>query len=178
MSAETLYTPPSEIRAGDSAEWRRTFPEYAPADGWVLAYTLIGRTAVHTITASTEGNGFKVTLTAADTVAWPAGAGTLVEYVTNGPARKTLAEWPLTLLPDLAAASAGVDLRSPAQKMLDTIEVWMSTKSPVHGSVQYGDRRVDQYSPADLLAIRSRLRAEVAAEGSGKGLVRRVAVSL
>lgn len=179
MTADIPCQPPRELRAGDSAHWRRSFTDYPASAGWVLAYNLISPTSAHAFTATADGDAFDIDLPASGTVNWPAAACTLVEYVTNGTARHTLASTPLRVQPNLAAATAGTDLRSPAQRMLDTIEAWMSTQSPVHGSMQYGDRRIDQYSPAELLSIRSRLKAEVANQASGgKGLVRRMLVQL
>lgn len=179
MTGEIPSEPPRELRAGDSANWARSFADYPASAGWALAYRLVGATAVHGITATASGDAFNVALASTDTAAWAAGRYTLVEYVTKGAQRQTIATTSLAVLPNLAAASAGIDLRSPAQRMLDTIEAWMSTKSPVHGSVQYGDRRIDQYDVKDLLVIRSRLQAEVANElGGNKGLVRRMLVQL
>lgn len=179
MTADIPCQPPRELRAGDSAHWTRSLSDYPATAGWALAYTVIGATAVQSVTATATGDDFNIDLLASDTAAWPPGRCTLVEFVTNGVERRTLGQTPLQILPDLAAATAGTDLRSPAQRMLDTIEAWMSTKSPVHGSVQYGDRRIDQYDVKDLLVIRSKLQAEVANElGGNKGLVRRMVVQL
>ena len=169
---------PREARAGDSIAWTRSLPDYPATDGWELKYQLVGSGFVASLTAAPAGADYAITAAAATTAAWVPGNATLVEYVTKAADRYTLGQTALKILPDLAAAASGVDMRSPAQMMLDTIEGWMRTQSPVYGSVQYGDRRIDQYDPAKLLEIRSRLKMEVAGEASGKGLTARVLVNL
>lgn len=179
MTADSLCQPPRELRVGDSANWQRNFTDYPASDGWALSYTIILPAAVHAFSATADGDAFAVALPAATTAAWSAGWGTLVECVTKGAERYTLGTCAIRILPDLAAASAGMDLRSPAKRMLDNIELWMQTGDPAIGAIWYGERRIEQYPPGDLLKIRSRLQDEVANEvGGNKGLVRRMLVQL
>lgn len=170
---------PCEIRAGDSARWSRTLEGHSPADGWTLAYTLVSQTSMFSISASASGDGFEVELTSSDTAGWPPGRYTLVEYATRSAERATTGNWPIRVLPDLAGATAGVDTRSPARRIVDNIDAWMQSKNIAAGEVQLGDRRIRQYALAELLELRDYYAAQAARDESGaKGLVRRMVVKL
>ncbi len=169
---------PREVRAGDTLRWSRSPAAFPASAGWVLAYTLIAATAVSTVTATADGDGFQVEVSAAATAAWPAGMATLIEYATLAGERHTLGEYRLRVLPNLAAATVGVDTRSHAQKVLDNINAWLESKSDFAGELQLDGRRIRTYTLEELLALRSRYAAIVAGEVSGHGLVRRMVVQL
>jgi hypothetical protein len=155
---------PVQLRAGDTLRWRRSLPDYPATAGWALAYTLITATSVHAIATTADGDDHVAEALAADTDTWPAGAAQLVEYATNGADRVTLNSLPVRVLPDLAVAVAGTDLRSHARKMLDAIEAWLESEAPVAGMVEIAGRRIQHYPLPDLLALRDRYRAELARE--------------
>lgn len=155
---------PVELRAGDTIRWRRSLPDHQATAGWVLAYALITTTSVHSIATTADGADHVAEALAADTDSWPPGAAQLVEYATNGTDRVTLNSLPVRVLPDLAAASAGTDLRSHARKVLDAIEAWLESRAPVAGTLEIAGRRIQHYPLEELLALRSRYRAEVARE--------------
>lgn len=178
MAADTPTEVPREVRAGDTLSWRRQLPAYPASAGWVLSYTRIAASSVGSFSASVSGDDHVVTVTAAASAGWAAGHYKLVEYVTNGTERYTLAEYPLSVLPNLAAASEGTDTRTHAQKVLDNINAWLESKSVTAGETQLGDRRIRNYSMTELLALRDKYAAMVAGEVSGKGVCRRVLVNL
>lgn len=178
MAADIPNEVPREVRAGDTLSWRRQLPDYLATDGWSLSYTRVSATSAGTFAAAAEGDNFQITVPAETSAAWPAGTYTFVEFVTRSGERHTLAEYRVTVLPNLAAATGGMDTRSHAQKVLDNINAWMESKSLTAGEMQLGDRRIRNYTLTELLALRDRYAAMVSAEGSGSGLARRVLVSL
>lgn len=179
MADESNCQLPRELRAGDSAKWRRTLADYPAGDGWQLTYTLVGRNAFHAIPAAADGDGFTVTLSTSDTAPYAPGHYSLVEYVSRAGDRHTLGSTPLQVLPDLASVSTGVDTRSHARKVLDNLNAWMEAGDLSAGEMQLGERRIRNYPLPELLALRDRYAAMVAREEcGGKGLVRRMVVHL
>lgn len=180
MSADIPTSPPTEVRAGDTAQWRRSLADYPASAGWQLKYTLVSPSAAYNFAATADGDDFAISVPPATTAAWAAGRYTLTEYVTDGTARFTLATTPVRVLADLAGATtAGIDSRTHARKVLDSIEAWMETRAPVAGAVEIAGRKIQNYPLGDLLALRDRYKAEVAREehaaqggGSRRMLVR------
>jgi hypothetical protein len=162
---------PTRLRAGDTARWRLDLPDYPPADGWALAYTLVTTTGVISIVSAADGSAHLVEVPTATTAVWQAGRYTYQEYVTRTGERVTLSTGEVLIEPDLSQVIAGADTRSHARRVLDSIEAWLETKSAIAGSVQIGDRRVQQYPITELLALRDRYRAEVARERGSTGRV-------
>lgn len=163
--AEIPSSIPSEIRAGDTARWRRSLSDYPASDGWALSYTLVGPTAVYSATAAADGDAHLLTVPAATTVAWEPGLYSLQEAATKGADRFTVGVTALRILADLASTAAGgADTRTHARKVLDSIEAWLESKAPVAGEVQIGDRRIRNYPLEELLALRDRYLAEVKRE--------------
>ena len=169
MPADIMTEPPSQITAGDTLKWTRSLADYPASAGWTLQYTLVSTTAAYSITATASGDDYAITVPASTTTAWAAGRYALTEYVTDGTERYTLATSTVMIAANLAAALAGIDNRTHARKVLDSIEAWLETRAPVAGEIQLGERRIRQYDLADLLALRDRYRAEVRRETSLAG---------
>ena len=93
--------------------------------GWALQYTLVSTTAAYSIIATASGDDYAITVPASTTTAWAAGRYALTEYVTDGTERYTLATSTVMIAANLAAASAGIDNRTHARKVLDSIEAWL-----------------------------------------------------
>lgn len=155
---------PAELRAGDTARWTRELSDYPASQGWSLGYKLVTSTAVYSFSASANGDAFDITVAAATTAAWTAGLYQMQEYVSKAGERYTLGTTPLRILPDLAALASGLDVRSHARKVLDAINAWLEAKAPTAASFEIAGRKLQNYSLADLLALRDRYRAEVARE--------------
>jgi acetyl-CoA carboxylase carboxyltransferase component len=95
--------------------------------------------------------------------------------VTQGAERYTVGVFPVCVLANLAALTAGTDLRTHARKVLDAINAWLESKAPVAATMEVAGRRLDHYALGDLLALRDRYRAEVYREeraAAGKGTAR------
>lgn len=169
MPADILTAPPADLRAGDTATWRRALGDYPAAAGWQLKYTLVGAGGAYNLTATADGDDYVVAATPATTAGWVAGSYVLTEYVTNGTDRFTLASTTVRVLADLAAATTPSDTRTHARKVLDAIEAWLESKAPTAAKFEIAGRRLENYPLADLLSLRDRYRAEVRREVSGGG---------
>ncbi|OHE72588.1 MAG: hypothetical protein A2Z99_05470 [Treponema sp. GWB1_62_6] len=113
---------PTAFRAGDSASWAESLPDYPASAGWSLKYRLLwpAGSAVDIATAP-AGDDFAVTLASSDTSTWAAGQATLVSWVEKGTDRVTLEQKAVTILPDLTVATSH-DGRSANKKALDQAE--------------------------------------------------------
>lgn len=164
MPAALPTAPPAAIRAGDSVTWQRSLRDYPASDGWALKYTLVAASGAYNFEATADGDDFLVELASDVTEAWEPGRYSLTEYVEKAPARTTLQVTPLQVQPDLAGATGGIDTRSHARKMLDSIDAWLETSAPTVAKMEINGRRIENYGLDELLAMRSRYAAEVARE--------------
>lgn len=167
------------IRAGDSAQWLRAVPLWPAGAGWSLVYRLLPREggAPITINTTAEGDAYRVALTPADTATWAPGEYTLVGAVERGDGataeRITVHTSALTVQPDLMAAAA-IDGRSPARKIVEAIDAWLSGRTGWAGEKSVGDRRIKDHTMPDLLRLRdyyaTQARADEMAERLANGM--------
>ena len=116
---------PTTLRAGDSVDWTVDQPEYSASAGWALKYRLLFATGTPVdITTTGTGTVYAAALTAVDTTPFVTGQATLVKWVEKGATKITLAQYPVNVLPNLAAAttldgrSANVIALASARKAL------------------------------------------------------------
>jgi hypothetical protein len=166
-------TEPTRVHAGDSATWRRDdlTADYPATGGWALSYTLVSPTKVINVATSADGAAFLVTIPAATTAGWTPGDYTWAAAVTNGAQRTTIGQGRLTVLPNIAGAVGGLDVRSPARQALDAVNAALASygAKAYLQEIQTGDRRQRFNTPGEFMAFRSRLMAEVAREGGPTG---------
>lgn len=113
-----MLSAPTTLRAGDSASWVESLPATPATAGWTLKFKFLWASGTaETVTATPSGADYGISLTAAQTADWPAGAATRVAWVEKGAERLTLEQAQVTILPDLGAA-ANFDGRSQAVKGL------------------------------------------------------------
>lgn len=166
MAPTPVQNIPAQITAGDTVTWSRRAGDYPATAGWVLGYTAISSTAVHNWIGTADGDDYVVTLDTATTAAWTAGPYRVQEYVTSsdGSQRFTLATYNINVLPNLAASTGGLDTRSHAQKVLDSINAYLETKTPVYANMEINGRKIAWYPLPDLLKLRDRYALMVATE--------------
>lgn len=157
---------PNAITAGDTVQFTRPGGDYKPADGWALKYTIVSATEAHNFAGTAAGDDYAVTIAAADTDTWGSGSYTLTEYVENSSTseRHTLNTQPLTVKADLATATAGIDTRTHAQKVLDTINAYLEGGAQLDHDVMVDGRRLTSHPLPDLLKLRDRYQAMVNTE--------------
>lgn len=155
---------PGSVVAGDSVHWTRTFQDYRPSDGWTLAYSIVGPTAVYTVNgvANAAGDGFDVDVAATTSKTWAAGIYRVAEIVSNATDRVTLSMCSLAIAPDPTAA--GAYMQSHAQKVLAAIEAWLESKAPTAGALEINGRKIQYFPLTELLALRDKYAAMVKRE--------------
>lgn len=151
---------PESLRAGNTATWLKELSDYLPADGWTLYYAATTADAQITITASDNGDGrHLVEVAKASTAAWTTGTYRLIGYVDDGTDRHQVYDGYLEVLPDLAAASSGVEARSTIKQTLDALEALIAGKaSKDQLNYTIAGRSLSHYSPDELLAWRTYYR--------------------
>jgi len=162
----TATTEPDRITAGDTLEWVKSLPSYPASAGWVLRYAIVSNSAAYNFTATASGDEHAISVAAATTAAWAAGSYAWTAAVTLGATRHTVGNGRLTIAPNLSAATSGVDTRSPARQALDA----MNTALAAYGAKAYmqsysiAGRQQTFRNPAEFMALRDKLSAEVARE--------------
>ncbi|HEX7380862.1 MAG TPA: hypothetical protein VF265_01780 [Nevskiaceae bacterium] len=184
---------PYRITAGDSVAWSRAFAGYAPGDGWTLRYTFVGATAVYTVDAAADGDGYRFAPAVDITATFMPGEYRLVESLVREVAaptqedpdatrteRATVGVARIAVDPDWAAATDPVDPRSAARRILDAIDAVLE-KRATHGEqeVTINGRAIKYIPIPELLALRDRYRMDVAREDAacgGRPIVGRLSV--
>lgn len=182
----------TKLIAGDSLDFSTTVADYPATDGWTLRYRLVPRFSTPTqapidITAAThEVSAYRVQVAASTTAGWAAGAYGWASWVEKVGQRVTLEQGgELTIAPDPAAIAQGTDTRSAAQVALAAIKALILGKATSgQESYRINGRELRSYPLADLLALQSRIEADVlrenraAAVAAGQGNPSRYGVRL
>lgn len=160
---------PAQLVAGDTAAWRDTLADYPASAGWVLHYRLTGMDSaggVIAIDCTASGAEHVAAVAAAGTATWVPGAYSWAAWVTKDAEVITVGTGSTRVLPDPRTAAAGNDTRSPARQALDEADAMLRTygAKAYLQSITVGDRAKTFRSPAEFLAYRSHLQAEVARE--------------
>lgn len=165
MSADPPSQIPAQITAGDTATWKRSHADYPASAGWSLVYYLVSATAQITFTSSADGDDHLVLVPAATTASWAAGGYQFQERAEKtGGLKYTLASGRIQVLPNLAAATSGLDARSHARKVLDVLEAWLENRANWAADFQLAGRSVRHIPVPELLTLRDRYRADVRRE--------------
>lgn len=164
---------PASLRCGDTWQWTRTLTDY-PAGTWTLKYRFKSAAGGFEVVAAASGTDHAVTVLAATSAGYTAGSYTWVGWVEAGAEKFTVDSGVAELLPDYrtGAASAALDDRSHAKKMLDAIEAWLESRDPAVAEYEIAGRRMKYIPSGDLLKMRSRYQAEVQAEDNAAKLAR------
>ena len=167
----TPTSEPTRLTAGDTVTWAKTLTDYPASASWVLAYTLINAAGKITITAAASGDDHLVTVLAATTANWVAGAYTWVATVTKAAERYTVGQGTVTIAPNLAAATT-FDTRTSAKKALEAVNTALETygAKAYMQSYEINGRKQQFHTPGDFMAFRSKLIAEVAREDNAARL--------
>lgn len=179
MAADIPTTEPTELRAGDTWKWTQSLSDY-PASAWTLKYRFKSTVGGFEITASTSGDDFAVTVSAATSANYPPGRYDWQAWVEGGTSEKyTVGTGSADILPDLRSTSATAlqDVRSHARKMLDAVQAWLENRDPAVAEYEIAGRRMKYIPLADLLKLRQRYLAEVAAEDRAAKIARGLAVA-
>lgn len=157
---------PQQITAGDSASWTDVATD-ASSPTWALTYTLRGPTGL-TLTGVSEGGGWRTSITAAQSGALIAGTYYWQASISSGADRRTLGNGTVQVLPNLAFTgdASAYDGRSQAEQDLAAVQATMRAVI-TGGAVQeysIGARSLKKMAMADLIALESKLKADVTRE--------------
>lgn len=175
MSAPIPTTEPATLRAGDSASWQISDPDYPASAGWGLTYTFINAAGKFSITSTASGDDHLVHKLPAVTALYVAGAYAWQCVAADGTDAYTIRSGSIEVLPSFAASTT-FDGRSHAQKALDALEAWIENHdinvAKYRISINGSDREMQYHTLEDLLMARDKYRREVrgeqAASGAGK----------
>jgi hypothetical protein len=166
---------PSQIRAGDTIQWRDVegvdnLGNAISSADYVLTYYLRTNTASEgaTVVGSAYGTGWQFTIAAATSTGFDAGTWFWQAVATKTGSTVTMGSGQLTVLRSLSytGSPGAVDGRSQAQQDLDAVQA--AIRALVSGGVvrEYtiGNRSLKKYELADLMQLESKLKAEVKRE--------------
>jgi hypothetical protein len=183
---------PSEIRAGDTIQWRDVagvdnLGNEVSSSDYTLTYYLRFNAASEgaTVVGTAYGTGWQFSIAAATSVNFDAGTWYWQAVATKTGSTITLGSGQSTVLAALSYSGtpAALDGRSQAQKDLDAVQA--AIRAIVAGGVakEYtiGNRSLKKYDLTDLLALETKLKADVNREQKAQlianGLDRRCALS-
>lgn len=183
---EIATNEPLKLRAGDTWEWKRSLSDY-PAGTWTLKYRFKNAAGGWEIIATADGTDHLVTVAAATTTGYASGKYAWLAWVEAGTEKFTVDQGTVEVLPDLrtGTATAALDTRSHARKVLDALEALIEGKA-TRDQMAYtiNGRSLTRMSPEELIKWRSFYKSEVAREeraeaiASGIGGGARVVVRL
>ena len=166
---------PSEIRAGDTIQWR----DVAGADNlgnaisssdYTLTYYLRTNTASEgaTVVGTAYGTGWEFTVAAGTSTGFDAGQWFFQAVATKTGSTVTMGSGQLTVLRSLSYSGTpgAVDGRSQAQQDLDAVQAAIRAMISGGAVAEYsiGTRRLKKMEMADLLQLEGKLKAEVKRE--------------
>ena len=164
----------TQFAAGDTWSQTDSLSAYPASSGWVLKTRFVydGAGAAFTISSTASGDDHVTTIAAAVTAAWTAGACTWFQFVEDGAGQSiSIGSGKITLLPDPRVATTAIDLRTAAQIGLDNVRaVLRGTASQGVLSYSIAGRSLQRYSITELIALESKLAADVKREQPGQGL--------
>jgi hypothetical protein len=175
-NGEAVRIPPT-IRAGDTVRWRdlaTTDVFGAPLTSASHGLTYFLRTNTNhegsTVTGVADGDGWLFTIPAGTSAGFDAGIWYFQAVATKtvGGDKTTLGSGQVEVLPSLSYAGqpGAFDGRSQAQKDLDACQAAIRALMTGGGVQEYriGTRSLKRYDLSELLALESRLKADVVRE--------------
>lgn len=160
---------PGLIYAGDTVQWSETAtPDYNSAS-WARTVALRHATdtdALNITGVAGAAGGWDFTITATQSAAMGVGVVYWQDVVTFGALRKTLGTGTLRVQANIPGATTTYDGRTQAQIDLDAVRAAMRARI-AGGEVQeysIGNRSLKKMPMADLIALESKLKADVARE--------------
>lgn len=164
-------TTPTSLRAGDTYRQLLQPGDYSAADGWAMKQRFTPRSAGSPIemTAAAEGAAHLFLVLPAGTggtADWAPGEYAAVRWVEKGDDVFTLAQWQLTITPNLRAVGPGTDTRSLARRALDDAKAAYAAmmEDPTLRRFKIGEREREFNAPADILAHITYWESQVATE--------------
>lgn len=167
-------TKPTIIRAGDTIKFSEPAFDTYSAPTWTRTVAIRHRTStagLNVVGVSDGAGGWNFTITAAQSATFAAGDLYYQDFVTLAAERYTLDEGIIECRASLpAGASTSFDGRSQTEIDLEAVKAAIRAKI-AGGDVQeysIGNRSLKKMAMADLLALESKLKADLVFEGRTK----------
>lgn len=161
---------PALIFAGDTVKWNEpATADYSSSTGWAAAFALrhaTGNDALNITGVSDGGGGWNFTITATQSASLHVNGHWWQITVTKAAERFTLGTGTLEVKANIPAFGNTYDGRTQSQIDLDAIRAEMRARI-TGGSVQeytIGNRSLKKMPMADLIALESKYKADVARE--------------
>lgn len=174
------YSPePTNMIAGDTLAWQRSFEDYPASAGWTLAYVLNSSTVrivVNSADITALGDTFVIAIPSTETKVWTPGSYQWL-CVAQLPAagavpaqRFTVALGRVVIAIDLLDATAPQDTRSPNELNLANVELMLAGRGG-DGVQEYtiNGRMLRRFSLTELMQLRSLYKALVRQERADRG---------
>ena len=149
---------PDTLYAGNSATWTEETPDKSATDSYVLTYELSNAEEAFSISGAAivgAATTHTVTITPAISGDWIAGEYHWRAYASKTGEKWLISEGTLSVIPDISGTEH--DGRSHVKIVLDAIELTLQGKAPADvSSLSIEGRSISRYSPAELIAWRSR----------------------
>lgn len=162
---------PSKIGAGVTFSATIDAPHY-PAPDWELRLIARGPSQINLL-ARPDGENHVLEAAASLTATWQPGNYSFVLRAMLGDDVYQVDAGDFSITPDLATVGEGHDPRAHAQKVLEAIEAVIESRATIdQQSYMIGNRSLQRTPISDLLKLRDKYRAEVAAKkatNKGKG---------
>ncbi len=169
---------PAIIYAGDTVKWNEpATPNYSSTAGWVASFAMrhsTGNDALNITGVADRAGGWNFTITAAQTAALHVNGHWWQIAVTKDGERYTLGTGSLETKANIPASGNTYDGRTQAQIDLDAVRAEMRARI-TGGSVQeysIGNRSLKKMPMADLIAMETKLKADVAREARADRLAK------
>lgn len=175
---------PVELFQAETFKWIKSLVDYPFSEGWILKYYYSSPTAAFNITAVQSGTSddYLATILSSDTSGKAAGDYEWQAWVEKAAEKDMVDSGTLELKTSLTSGDI-TDTRSHAKIVLDAIEAAIEgNASNVQEDVEIVGRKVKFISKDELLAFRSRYKAEYESEqaaediANGLGTGKRIAV--
>lgn len=158
---------PAEIGAGVTFRASVCLPVY-PATEWGLSLIMRGASQIDLV-ANSDGENHSLHAAARETAGWLPGHYRYELRVSDGSDVITVEAGEVRIAPDLSAQGAGVDSRDHVRKVLDAIEAVIENRASIdQQSYQINNRSLQRTPLSELLKLRSRYRAELAAKSASR----------
>jgi hypothetical protein len=169
---------PALIYAGDTVKWNEpATPEYSSAAGWVASLALRHATGNDALTVSGVADGaggWDFTLTTTQTAQLHANGHWWQVTVTKDGERYTLGTGKLEVAGNIPASGSTYDGRTQSQIDLDAVRAEMRARITGGGVQEYsiGNRSLKKMPMADLIAMETKLKADVARDARADRLAK------
>lgn len=168
---------PALIYAGDTVQWSEVATPLYSSATWTRTVSLRHATdadALNVVGVAAAGGGWDFTITAAQSAALGAGTVYWQDYMSSGATRNTVGNGTMTVKANLVAATGAYDGRTQAQIDLEAVRAAMRAIVTGGATQEYsiGNRSLKKMSMPDLIALETKLKADVARDARADRLAK------